>query len=280
MANGRFQRVLEGFRGNLLARICAAVLAAMVLAAVFAFLSPYDPDEINLDSLSQAPSAAHWFGTDELGRDYLTRSLYGGRVSLAVGLLSMLISTSIGLVVGTIAGFVGGFLDNLLMRGIDVLSSIPWMILVTVVSLYLTPGLGAIVIVIGFFTWMQIARLVRAEALSIKEREYVLYAIAAGQRPWRIIAKHIVPSVMPTVLVASSMGIANAIMIESSLSFLGLGVKQPMASWGSMLQSAQGSIETAPQLAIIPGLFIVATVFCFNKVADILRLYVEPKSGS
>lgn len=280
MANGRFRRVLEGFKANRLAMACLCILALLALAAAFAFLSPYDPDDIDLASVSQPPSAAHWMGTDELGRDYFTRSLYGGRVSLAVGVLSMLISTFIGLAVGAVAGFSGGRLDNALMRGVDVLSSIPWMILVTVVSIYLTPGLSAIVIVIGLFTWMPVARLVRAEALSIKEREYVLYARAAGQSPRRIVARHIVPSVMPTVLVASSMGIANAIMIESSLSFLGMGVKQPMASWGSMLQSAQGSVETAPHLAIIPGLFIVATVFSFNKVADVLRLYVEPKGGN
>lgn len=278
MRNRSFDRVKDGFSRNRAATLCLFLLAGMILVSVFAFLSPHDPDAIDLAHVSELPSRVHWFGTDDLGRDYLTRALYGGRVSLTVGFFAMLISTTIGVVVGTVSGFLGGLADNLLMRVVDLLSSIPWMILVTVISIYLTPGLKAIIIVIGFFTWMRIARLVRAETLSIKEREYVLYAKASGQKPSLIIAKHIIPSVMPTVMVAASLGIANAILIESALSFLGLGVKQPMASWGSMLQNAQSYLETAPHLAFIPGLFIVATVFAFNKVGDVLRLFVEPKS--
>jgi peptide/nickel transport system permease protein len=276
--SNRIERVKDGFRHNRLAAICLFLLAALILLSVFAFLSPHDPDAINLGHVSELPSRAHWFGTDDLGRDYLTRALYGGRVSLTVGFFAMLISTTIGVVVGTVSGFLGGLADSILMRAVDVLSSIPWMILVTVISIYLTPGLKAIIIVIGFFTWMRIARLVRAETLSIKEREYVLYAQASGQSSLKIITKHIIPSVMPTVMVSASLGIANAILIESALSFLGLGVKQPMASWGSMLQNAQSYLDTAPHLAFIPGLFIVATVYAFNKVGDVLRLFVEPKS--
>jgi peptide/nickel transport system permease protein len=279
MGSRRLDRVREEFRANKAAAASLAILVALILLSILAFLSPYDPDAIDLGSISQGPGARHWFGTDDLGRDYLTRTLYGGRVSLTVGFLAMLISTFIGVVVGTVSGFFGGAVDNVLMRFVDVLSSIPWMILVTVVSIYLTPGLKAIIIVIGFFTWMGTARLVRAETLSVKEREYVLYARAAGQGPLRIIAKHVIPSVMPTVMVASSLAVANAILIESALSFLGLGVKQPMSSWGSMLQNAQGYLETAPHLAFIPGLFIIATVYAFNKVGDVLRVFVEPKSG-
>jgi peptide/nickel transport system permease protein len=227
----------------------------------------------------EGPSAKHWFGTDELGRDYLTRALYGGRISLTVGILAMLISTCIGVLIGTISGYFGGRVDNFLMRTVDVISSIPWMILVTVVSIYLTPGLKAIILVIGLFTWMSTARLVRAETLSIKEREYVLYAKSSGQSLKKVILKHIIPAVFPTIIVASTVSIANAILMESALSFLGLGIQQPLSSWGSMLQNAQGNLGNAPYMAILPGLLIVLTVYSFNRLGDILRVVVEPKTS-
>nr|WP_225434194.1 ABC transporter permease [Peribacillus tepidiphilus] len=265
---------------NKTALISVIFLVLIILSSVFAFLSPYTPDEVDIENVLQPPSGEHLFGTDELGRDYFTRALYGGRVSLTVGILAMVISTSIGVLVGTISGYFGGRLDNVLMRMVDIISSIPWMILVTVVSIYLTPGLKAIILVIGLFTWMSTARLVRAETLSIKEREYVLYAKASGQSFFKIIGKHIIPAVFPTIVVASTVSIANAIMMESALSFLGLGVQQPVSSWGSMLQNAQSNLGNAPYMAILPGLFIVLTVFSFNKLGDVLRVAVEPKTRS
>lgn len=155
--------------------------------------------------------------------------------------------------------------------------SIPWMVLVTVISLFLKRGLKSIIIVIGFFTWMEIARLVRAETLSLKEREYVMYAKFVGVPGYLIILKHIVPAVLPTIIIASSTGIANAIMTESSLSFLGLGIQQPMSSWGSLLQNAQGNMQNAIYMAILPGLLIVLTIFAFNKLGNLLRIFVEPR---
>ncbi|MBQ8973352.1 MAG: ABC transporter permease [Clostridia bacterium] len=258
--------------------VAVSFLLLIALLSIFAFLSPYDPDALDMAHKLEGPSRAHWFGTDDLGRDYLTRVLYGGRISLVVGIVSMLISTFIGVTVGTLAGYFGGWLDNILMRIVDVLSSIPWMVLVTVVSIFLRPGLQAIILVIGLFTWMSIARLVRAETLSVKEREYVLYAKAMNQSNLFIMLRHIIPSVLPTIIISATSDIASAIMTESSLSFLGLGVQQPMSSWGSMLNRAQSVLGKAPYMALVPGIMIILTVFSFNKVGDLIRVFVEPKA--
>ena len=258
--------------------IAAAALIVITLISLLAFLSPYDPDALNMSARLQGPSMQHLFGTDDLGRDYLTRVLYGGRISLLVGVVAMLISTVIGVLVGTVSGYFGGLIDNILMRIVDVLLSIPWMILVTVISIYMRPGIQAIILVIGLFQWMNIARLVRAETLSVKEREYVLYADSINQSHLFIILRHVIPSVLPTIIVAATTGIANAIMMESALSFLGMGVQQPMSSWGSMLNRAQEVLGKAPYMAILPGLMIIATVFSFNKIGDLIRVFAEPKA--
>ncbi|MGV3465167.1 MAG: ABC transporter permease [Heyndrickxia sp.] len=273
------EKMIKELKSNKLALFAFIFLSLIILASIFAFLSPYSPNAVDVGKVLQQPSGSHLFGTDELGRDYLTRALYGGRISLTVGILAMAISTCIGVLVGTVSGYFGGKIDNLLMRIVDIISSIPWMILVTVISIFLTPGLKAIILVIGLFTWMGTARLVRAETLSIKEREYVLYAKASGQSFWKIIFKHIIPGAFPTFIVASTVSIANAILMESALSFLGLGVQQPLSSWGSMLQTAQGNLGSAPYMAILPGVLIVLTVYSFNKLGDVLRMVVEPKTG-
>ena len=277
--NRRFRRFWKELIQNKTAFLSFMFLTLIGLGAIFAFLSPYDPDRVNVMNVLASPGGTHFFGTDDLGRDYFTRALYGGRVSLTVGILAMVISTGIGVFVGTVSGYFGGMADSILMRAVDVLSAIPWMILVTVISIYMTPGIEAIIIVIGIFTWMSTARLVRAETLTVKEREYVLYAKASGQRAISIIFKHIIPSVMPTFIVAATMSIANAIMMESALSFLGLGVQEPMSSWGSMLQTAQGNLGYAPHMAILPGLLIVLTVYSFNKLGDVIRAAFEPNAG-
>lgn len=189
----------------------------------------------------------------------------------------MIISTSIGVAVGTISGYYGGKIDNILMRIVDIISSIPWMILVTVISIFLKPGLQAIIIVIGLFSWMETSRLVRAETLSIKEREYVLYAKSIGEASGKIIFRHIIPSVFPTIIIASTSSIAGAIMTESSLSFLGLGIQPPMSSWGNLLQNAQTNLQSALYMALIPGILIILTIYSFNKLGNVLRVLVEPK---
>ncbi|GAA0086941.1 ABC transporter permease [Clostridium sp. CTA-7] len=277
MNSRRIKNVKDELKGNKSTLISIGFLIFIVVISTFAFVIPIDPDVTNTSNILQSPSLTHLFGTDELGRDYFVRTVYGGRVSLTVGVLAMIISTSIGVAVGTISGYFGGKIDSILMRFVDLISSIPWMILVTVISIFLKPGLQAIIIVIGLFSWMETARLVRAETLSIKEREYVLYAISIGESSNKIIFKHIISSVFPTIIIASTSSIASAIMTESSLSFLGLGIQQPMSSWGSLLQNAQTNLQSAPYMAILPGLLIVLTIYSFNKLGNVLRVFVEPK---
>ena len=277
MKNRRFNNFIVEIKNDKSALFSIIFLVTIILVSIFAFVIPIDPDLTDTTNILQSPNLKHLFGTDELGRDYLVRTIYGGRVSLTVGILAMIISTSIGITVGTISGYFGGIIDNILMRIVDIISSIPWMILVTVISIFLKPGLQAIIIVIGFFSWMETSRLVRAETLSIKEREYVLYAKSIGEDSIKIIFKHIIPSIFPTIIIASTSSIAGAIMTETSLSFLGLGIQPPMSSWGNLLQNAQSNLQSALYMAILPGILIILTIYSFNKLGNVLRVLVEPK---
>lgn len=251
--------------------LSALFLLVLICLSLGAPLLPLDPTATNVSQMSQPPSWQHLFGTDEVGRDYFIRVVYGGRVSLLVGILAMLTATFIGTVIGLVAGYFGGWLDNVLMRAVDVLSAIPWLVLVIVLSVFLKPGLTTIVIVIGGFSWMSIARLIRAETLAAKERDYVAYGRFIGQKSLTIIAKHVFPSVLPTLIVAATNSISSAIMTESALSFLGMGIQQPMSSWGSLLQNAQATLQSAPYMAILPGLFVVLTVYSFNNLGDFVK---------
>lgn len=277
MNSMRWRNLREQFRHQKTGVIALILLVIFALASLLAFLSPHDPNQIVVMERLQSPSADHWFGTDDYGRDYLARALYGGRISLSVGFLSMAIAVIVGTIVGTASGYFGGWVDNTLMRTVDVLMSIPSFFLMLILNAYLKPGIGTIIVIIGALSWMNIARIVRAEAMSVKEREYVLYAKVSGQKPALIILKHIIPNVMPTIIVSATINIASAILMESSLSFLGLGVKQPNSSWGSMLNDAQGFISEAPYMAIFPGLFILLTVLSFNFLGDVFRSAFEPK---
>ncbi|MBD5586692.1 ABC transporter permease [Clostridium botulinum] len=265
------------FKENKLGYISLCIILILVLSSTLSFLSPYDPNKIDLSNKLANPSLKHLFGTDEMGRDYFTRSLYGGRASLIVGFISMIISTALGTIIGTFSGYVGGKIDNIIMRIIDILMCIPTFFLILIINAYLKPGIENIIIIIGLFGWMDIARIVRSQTLSLKEREYVLCSKALGAPNKRIVFKHIIPNVIPSVMVASTINIASAILTESSLSFLGLGVRAPNSSWGSMLQNAQGFISSAPYLAIFPGLFILFTVLCFNILGDIFSVALDPK---
>ena len=279
-ARSQMAEVLHQFRKNKGAMLGGMLVLVIIFIAVFAdFLLDYDTQVIgqNLAERLQSPNANHWFGTDELGRDYFIRVLYGGRVSLVVGVLAMLTSIIIGVTVGMVAGYFGGIVDNILMRIVDVFSSIPWIIMVTVVGLLFKKGLASIIIVIGLFSWMEIARLVRSEVLSAKEREYVQYADFIGIPSGKVIMSHVFPTVFPTIITAATAQIASAIMVESSLSFLGLGVAAPMSSWGSLLQSSQQYLQKAPYMAVLPGILIILTVYSFNKLGDVLRVFVEPR---
>ena len=279
-ARSQMGEVWHQFRRNKGAMVGSAIVLIIVFVALFAdvFLD-YDTQVVgqNVAERLQWPSARHWFGTDELGRDYFIRVLYGGRVSLVVGVLAMLTSIVIGVTVGMVAGYFGGIVDNILMRIVDVFSSIPWIIMVTVVGLLFKKGLASIIIVIGLFSWMEIARLVRSEVLSAKEREYVQYADFNGIPSGKVIMSHVFPTVFPTIITAATAQIASAIMVESSLSFLGLGVAAPMSSWGSLLQSSQQYLQKAPYMAVLPGILIILTVYSFNKLGDVLRVFVEPR---
>lgn len=255
--------------------LAIAFLVVIAGVSLLAPLLPLDPTSTDLAARWQPPSAEHWFGTDELGRDYFSRVVYGGRISLTVGVLAMIAATAIGVVVGLVAGYAGGRLDDLLMRFVDFLSSIPWMVLVIVVSVFLKPGLWTIIFVIGVFSWMATARLVRAETLSLRERPYVGYARYIGVRRILVVTRHVLPDAAPTIIVAATASISNAILTESALSFLGLGIQPPMASWGSLLETAQGSLQVAPYLALIPGVLILLTVLSFNVLGDALRQSVS-----
>lgn len=250
-------------------------LTLLILLSLAAPLIPIDPNATDVSNMSQAPSWAHLFGTDEVGRDYFIRVVYGGRVSFLVGVLAMITATLIGTMVGLAAGYFGGWVDSLLMRLVDVLSSIPWLVLVIVLSVFLRPGLTTIIIVIGGFSWMNIARLIRGETLAAKEREYVVYGKFIGRTSFSIIFRHIFPAVLPTLIVAASASISGAIMTESALSFLGMGIQQPMASWGSLLQNAQSSLQRAPYMAILPGLFVIFTIYSFNNLGDMIKRVLQ-----
>lgn len=275
--NRRLENVVYEFKHNKQAIFAAIYLCVIICVSIFVVFVNIDPDAIDVVHKLEFPSGAHWFGTDDMGRDYFIRVLYGGRVSLLVGVLAMVTSITIGVAVGMMSGYFGGIVDNLLMRLVDVFSSIPWIIMVTVFGLLFKRGLFSIIIVIGLFSWMGIARLVRSEVLSAKEREYVQYARFIGRHPARVMTGHVLPSIFPTIITAATAEIASAIMMESALSFLGIGVAAPMSSWGSLLQGSQQYLQKAPYMAVLPGILIILTVYSFNKLGDVLRVFVEPK---
>lgn len=273
----RLENVWEALKHDKIAIFSIIFLALILILSLLAPVLPLEPNKTDVAHMLEAPSSAHIFGTDEVGRDYLARVIYGGRVSLLVGVLAMLMSVTIGVTVGILAGYLGGIIDGILMRIVDILQSIPWLILVTVISIFFKQGLVSIIIVIGFFSWMEIARLVRAEVMSVKEREYVLYADFTGVSLFKMVLRHLIPSVLPTIIIAATASISNAIMTESSLSFLGIGIQEPLSSWGKLLQSAQSNLQNAVYMAIIPGLLIMLTIFAFNKLGNLLRIYVDPR---
>lgn len=279
MNRTRWRNVGNELLANKMGIAAVAVLLILTLGAIFAFLSPHDPNELDVMRKLKPPGADHWFGTDDYGRDYFARALYGGRVSLLVGFSAMILATALGTLVGVVSGYFGGWVDNLLMRLLEIIMSIPSFLVMLLLSVFLKPGVGNVVVIIGLLMWMNLARIVRAETLAIKEREYVLYAKASGQGAFGIIGKHILPSLLPVIIVGATNNIASAILMESSLSFLGFGVQAPNATWGSMLNSAQGYIVNAPYLALFPGALILLTVLSFNILGDILRVGFEPKLG-
>lgn len=278
MKNRRLEMVKLAFLKDKGMWFATAFLLFLIVIAIGIGFTDADPNAIDVTNMLAGPSEEHIFGTDELGRDYLLRVIYGARVSLLVGVLAMLASVTIGVVVGVVAGYFGGIIDSILMRVVDVFCAVPWIIMVTVVSLLFKKGLASIVIVIGCFGWMEISRLVRTEAMTAKNREYVHYAELIGVPKWKIMLLHILPAIFPTIITAATGAIANAIMVESSMSFLGIGIQAPMSSWGTLLKTAQTTLSKAPHMAILPGILIICTICSFNKLGDLLRLFVEPRA--
>lgn len=263
---------------NKIALVCLIMLGIILIGVIFApVITPFDPDEVDPLNKLAPPSAEHWFGTDSYGRDYFARALYGGRVSLAVAFGSMIMTSFVGVSIGVIAGYYGGRLDFLIMRFTDIFLALPSMLLMIVLNTFLPPSLITLIMVLSLFSWASVARITRAETMSIKERDYVKASENLGAGPLQIILGHIIPNLFGTVIVSATLGIANAILTESSLSYLGLGVQVPQASWGSMLQNAQAFILNSPLLAVYPGVLILITVLTFNLMGDVLRVALVPK---
>lgn len=272
-----WKAIWKELRKNKVAMVSVVLLAILIIAVLLAPLSPYDPYKLDASQKLQGISSSHWFGTDEYGRDYFTRTLYGGRVSLLVGFMSMIMTVIIGTSLGVFSGYVGGKVDMFLMSFTDIFLALPSMLLMVILNTFLKPGLPTLIVVLSLFSWASVARITRAETMSLKERDFVVATQNLGASNFRVIVKHIIPNILGPVIVAASLSVANAILMESSLSFLGLGVQIPRASWGSMLQGAQAHILDYPLLAVYPGVMILITVLSFNLLGDILRNALEPK---
>ena len=263
---------------NRLALIGGAVVLVLALMAVAApILAPHDPHKPDVKRILDPPSARHWLGTDQIGRDVLSRMLYGARVSLAVGFVSVGIATAIGIALGAAAGYHGGAVDAGVMRLVDLMLVFPRFFLLLAVLAFLKPSIWTIMAVIGLTGWMGVARLVRAEFLALKEREFVVWSQSIGASALRIIWRHILPNAMAPVLVAMTLGIPAAILTESGLSFLGLGVRPPYATWGNILNEGKEVIELAWWLSVYPGLAILVTVLSYNLLGEGIRDALDPR---
>ena len=267
-------------RANRAAMASVWVLGGVVvLALVGPLISPHPYWEIDWDAINAAPtwSNAHWFGTDGVGRDLFVRTMIGARISLAVALIATLVSVIIGVLYGAVAGFAGGRIDNLMMRLVDILYTLPFMFLVIVLMVVFGRHIFLIFVAVGAIQWLTMARIVRGQTLSIKNREFIEAAIAGGATKRDIILRHIVPNVLGPVVVYVSLVIPEVVMIESFLSFLGLGVQDPLTSWGVLIAEGAGDMETAPWQLIFPAFFLATTLFCFNFLGDGLRDALDPK---
>ena len=272
-------RAWRRLRARPSAMVGLAVVLLIACLAIFApLISPYDPAQQSWTAVRKAPSAAHWFGTDEVGRDVLARIIYGARASLGAGLVSIAIALAIGGPLGLLAGYAGGFIDGLIGRVVDAMLACPFLILAIALAAFLGPSLTNAMIAIGVTAAPTFVRLTRGQVLTVKAEDYVDAARAAGNRPWRIAVQDILPNVMPQLLVQATLTVATAIIAEASLSFLGLGQQPPAPSWGSMLNAAQRFLVNAPWMAVFPGLAIFVTVLPFNLLGDGLRDALDPRA--
>jgi peptide/nickel transport system permease protein len=268
------------FMQHRLALVSLFVFACLALSAVFAGqVAPYDPNKIDPTAFDQPPSAAHLLGTDQVGRDVLSRVIFGGQVSLSVGVVAVDIYMLIGITLGALSGYYGGWVDMVISRATDIILSFPSLMLILVLVSLLGPGLGNIMLVLGLLGWPQIARVVRAEFMHLRVQEFITAATVVGVPTRRIILRHIIPNVMGPILVGATFGVATAILSESGLSFLGLGVQPPTSSWGQILNAAQSLtiLEQKPWLWMPAGAMILVSVLCINFVGDGLRDALDPR---
>lgn len=265
-------------RRNRLAMTGLTLVVGLFAVSLLApWLAPYDPNFIDLKEVLMPPSGQHLLGTDPLGRDVLSRIIFGAQVSLKVGFVAVGLATLIGLIIGAVAGFYGGWVDQVLMRLVDLMLCFPTFFLILAAIALLEPSIWNIMVVIGLTNWMGVARLVRAEFLSLKEREFVVAARALGASDARLMARHLLPNALAPVMVSATLGVAGAILTESALSFLGLGVQPPTPSWGNILTAGKDNIEIAWWLSFFPGLAILVTVMSYNLLGEGIREAIDPR---
>ncbi len=278
---GRFRNLEDMWirmKRNKLAMLGLVILVILILVAIFAdFIAPYSFNEQNLANQFQKPNKDHWFGTDDLGRDIFSRVVYGSRISLRVGFISVGIALIVGTAIGAVTGYFGGRVDNLLMRFIDVLQSIPDILLAIAILAALGPGLANLMIAVGVASIPGYARIVRSSVLSIRDMEFIEAAKANGSSNFRIILKHVIPNCLAPIIVQATLGVAYAIINAAGLSFIGLGLEPPTPEWGAMLSGGRSFIRDYPHMTIFPGLAIVTTIFALNVMGDGLRDALDPK---
>jgi oligopeptide transport system permease protein len=255
------------------------LLLLIVIATLTPWIAPFSYEEQNLALGASAPCAQHWFGTDMLGRDQLTRIMYGSQISLAVGFIATAVALTIGVLWGAIAGFVGGKVDAVMMRIVDALYALPFTIFIILLTVVFGSSLILLFLAIGAVEWLTMARIVRGQVLTIKKQEFVEAAISMGLSPWRIISRHLIPNVLGPVIVYTTLTIPSVILLESFLSFLGLGVQPPASSWGSLISSGVETMEEYPWLLVFPGLVLTITLFALNFLGDGLRDALDPKAS-
>ena len=265
------------YKNKLMLTGSGIVLLLMVVSMLAPWIAPYDPGQINLNNVLAPPSADHLFGTDPLGRDVFSRMIYGARISLKVGFVATGLAIIIGTVLGAVSGYYGGWIDSVIMRVVDIMLCFPTFFLILAVIAFLEPSIWNIMIVIGLTGWMGVTRLVRADFISLKERDFVNAARAIGASDSRIIFMHILPNSMASILVAATLGIAGAILTESALSFLGIGVQPPTPSWGNILTAGKDNIDIAWWLSLYPGLAILITVVGYNLLGEGIRDLFDPR---
>ena len=273
-----YSESLKLFWKNKLAVLSLLILIVLVVSAIFApVLTPYDPNKQVLADKLLFPSSEHLFGTDEFGRDILSRIIYGSRVSISIGIVAQIIASIVGVTLGSLAGYYGGWIDSLISRVMEIFQAFPDLIFAMAIMTFMGKGVLNLFIALGLLTWVRTARMIRGSVMQLKEKEYVEAARACGASTYWIIMKELVPNCLSTIIVLVTLGIPNAIMYEASLSFLGIGIQPPTPSWGNMISAAQTFISCRPVYSIMPGVAIMITVIAFNIFGDGLRDALDPK---